>query len=370
MSVPPRAIGEGDVVVTPYTPDRWVAAQVVEFSEWDKTVVLADLAWSGPEPSSLSDLGDELPEVVPSSWHRVDWLLPRGYRVLGNAPHADLPKHGPGYSGAYWGVGEAAVAFLDHDPYAERALEPGLLWLGDFIAAEVARPGARPGVRHVSASEYAVLDCAQLVARFPSLVRLSLHGGTLLHFRSLCALRLRELTIGNVFCLAAADALGPGDLPQLEVLDIDGAQQEFGQAMRALWRNERRRGTAVHIGGLRAGPWTDNGLLGEWAFRLADATCAQINAEVESFLSRIEERRPHGIRLVRELPQEIMARLTLDGRTLGQGLVNILGSRLTEEGLWEEMYRIAEEPVRANFPDHSNDAWGAVARGLDEVADQ
>jgi hypothetical protein len=110
--------------------------------------------------------------------------------------------------------------------------------------------------------------------------------------------------------------------------------------------------------------------LGEWAFRLADATRARINAELESFLSRIEEGRPHGIRRVGELPQEIIARLTLDGRTLGQGLVKILGSRLTEEGLWEEMYRIAQDPVRANFPDHSNDAWGAVARGLDEVADQ
>jgi hypothetical protein len=57
-SVPPRPLAPGDIVAGFCEAlGGWAAAQVTDLDpEW-KTAGVLDLDWSGPEPSSVTDLG-------------------------------------------------------------------------------------------------------------------------------------------------------------------------------------------------------------------------------------------------------------------------------------------------------------------------
>jgi hypothetical protein len=57
-SVPPRPLAPGDIVAGfSEALGEWAAAQVTDLDPGWKTAGLLDLDWSGPEPSSVADLG-------------------------------------------------------------------------------------------------------------------------------------------------------------------------------------------------------------------------------------------------------------------------------------------------------------------------
>ena len=73
---------------------EWTAAQITDLNNRfgaGKAGVL-ELDWSGPEPKTLTDLGELRPLLLTHhSWNGsashcyVNWLLPRGARVIGRA---------------------------------------------------------------------------------------------------------------------------------------------------------------------------------------------------------------------------------------------------------------------------------------------
>lgn len=57
-TAPPRPIAVGNIVAT-YSDDlgEWTAAQITDLEPNWKTAGMLELDWSGPEPSSVADLG-------------------------------------------------------------------------------------------------------------------------------------------------------------------------------------------------------------------------------------------------------------------------------------------------------------------------
>src|SRR5215468_10446564 len=72
---------------------EWAAAQITEIDpDWRKVGVL-ELDWSGPEPSTVDDVGTVgALRLTHHSWGgrlshtNCDWVLPRSYRVIGSMP--------------------------------------------------------------------------------------------------------------------------------------------------------------------------------------------------------------------------------------------------------------------------------------------
>lgn len=93
-SVPPRPLAAGDVVAAfCECLGEWSAAQITDLDQQWQTAGVLDLDWSGPEPTSVTDLGR--PAALRLTHHgfagqlshaNYNWLLPRGCRVIGALP--------------------------------------------------------------------------------------------------------------------------------------------------------------------------------------------------------------------------------------------------------------------------------------------
>jgi len=93
-SVPPRPLAPGDIVAGFCEAlGEWTAAQVTDLDPAWKTAGVLDLDWSGPEPASVTDLGQPAAlRLTHHSWAgklshvNLEWLLPRGCKVIGAMP--------------------------------------------------------------------------------------------------------------------------------------------------------------------------------------------------------------------------------------------------------------------------------------------
>src|SRR5438105_2219373 len=91
---PPRPIGPGDVVAC-FAEElgEWTAAQITDLNPGSKRAGVLELEWSGPEPSSVADLGRVSALVLThhawenkTSHTNLEWVLPRSYKVIGSLP--------------------------------------------------------------------------------------------------------------------------------------------------------------------------------------------------------------------------------------------------------------------------------------------
>jgi hypothetical protein len=270
-SVPPRPLAQGDVVAAfCESLDEWAAAQVTDLDpEW-RTAGVLDLDWSGPEPSSVTDLGQ--PAALRLTHHKwtgvlshvnYEWLLPRSCKVIGAMPllHA---RRSASYSRG-WRIGQQLGMQRrwdagDHGPWSDPR---GVTCTGTELNEALASlAGPRPDIWRLNVRDVTSLDCAQLVARYPGLAVLSVSGhfGGLTNASSLNQLTsLKRLLINGLLGMGQADSLHPDRVPALELLQLHNIPYDYATAMRTRWRPQAPNGTQVDITGARKEEWlTEN----------------------------------------------------------------------------------------------------------------
>lgn len=266
-SVPPRPLAPGDVVAGFCEAlGEWAAAQVTGLDPDWKTAGVLDLDWSGPEPSSVTDLGQPAAlRLTHHSWAgklshvNYEWLLPRGCKVIGAMPllHA---RRSASYSHGWrlgrqlalqrrWDVG-------DHGPWLDpREVSCTGAELNEALASP-AEP--RPDVWSLTVRDVRSLDCSLLAARYPGLADLSVSGnfGELTNASSLNQLTsLKRLFINGLVGMGRADCLHPDRIPALELLGLHNIPYDYATAMRARWRPQAPNGTQIDVTGARKAEW-------------------------------------------------------------------------------------------------------------------
>lgn len=266
-SVPPRPLAPGDIVAAfCESLGEWAAAQVTDLDPDWKTAGLLDLEWSGPEPSSVADLGQ--PAALRLTHHKwtgvlshvnCEWLLPRGCKVIGAMPllHAHrTPKYSRG-----WRIGRQLAMQRrwdagDQGPWSDPR---EVTCTGTDLNEALVGPAApRPDIWSLTIRDVTSLDCAQLAARYPGLADLSVSGnfGELTNASSLNQLTsLKRLFINGLLGMGQADCLHPDRVPALELLQLHSIPYEYATAMRARWRPQAPNGTQVDITGTRKAEW-------------------------------------------------------------------------------------------------------------------
>lgn len=378
---PPRAIAPGDIVVcfSDYLGE-WTAAQVTDLDHsWKKAGVL-DLDWSGPEPTSVDDLG-RVSELVLThhAWAGVpshtncDWILPRSYKVIGSLPPLRVARSNS-YTGR-WNVGmQLALQRRWDEGDRESQGRPG--------EAKVAASELDAFLTYPNASIWALevevvdtFDCAEVVKALPRLRRLALAGklGTLANAKELNRLSsLRELAISNLFGMAKADCLLPDAVPTLEWLALHSVPREYGAAMRSLWLPEVRKGCMVAVTALRSGEWLAENLdnpLRDWDGR-ANISATKFRKSVAQYRST----RRAVLAALDDLGEsDLKVRLKELGREYGEAF-NQLSKRddfiETEERdeLFRALMAIPTESALTS-DDAARVAGELLASGLDEVRD-
>ncbi|MGZ3143788.1 hypothetical protein ACVDFE_17685 [Lentzea chajnantorensis] len=266
-SSPPRPIEVGDVVAA-YSDalGEWTAAQITGIDEdWKKADVL-DLDWSGPEPTSLLDLGDITPlRLTHHSWNgkrshcHFNWVLPRSHTVIGNMP--PLETQGSNSYSSAWQLGlqlamQRSWDDGNHDSWRDPRVRE--FSVDEFLHETGDRPGPDREVYGLTIAGVDTLDCSRLVAAYPGLKRLTLRGklGTLTNADSLNQLTsLQRLTIQDLFGMTSTDRLTPDRVPQLETLVLSSVPAEYATAMRATWRKEIPHGTDLEVHAARKPEW-------------------------------------------------------------------------------------------------------------------
>jgi hypothetical protein len=118
-SGPPRPLNVGDIVTCyHHLLGEWTAAQITDVQHEWKQVAVLELDWSGPEPSSVQDLGEVPPLRRPRGpeirrpgvcqQKYVEWVLPRSYTVIGTLPLLTSEPTSIGSLG--WRVGDSLWA--------------------------------------------------------------------------------------------------------------------------------------------------------------------------------------------------------------------------------------------------------------------
>ena len=276
---PPRPLAPGDIVAGFCEAlGKWAAAQVTDLDpEW-KTAGVLDLDWSGPEPSSVTDLGQAAAlRLTHHSWAGAlshvnhDWLLPRGCKVIGAMPlpHA---RRSASYSRG-WQIGRQLAMQRrwdagDQGPWSDpREVTCTGAELNDALASPAE---SRPDIWSLTVRDVKSLDCALLAARYPGLAVLSVSGnfGALTNASSLNQLAtLKRLFIHGLLEMGQADCLHPARVPALELLGLHNIPYDYATVMRARWRPQTPNGTLVDITGARKAEWLAENMsnpLREW----------------------------------------------------------------------------------------------------------
>jgi hypothetical protein len=278
-SVPPRPLAPGDIVARFCEAlGEWSAAQVTDLDPQSKTAGVLDLDWSGPEPASVTDLGQ--PAALRLTHHNwagtlshvnYDWLLPRGCKVIGAMPllHA---RRSAAYSGG-WLIGRQLALQRRWDAGDERPWSDprDVTCTGaELNEALASRAESRPDVWSLTVRDVKSLDCALLAARYPGLSVLSVSGnfGELANASSLNQLAsLQRLRIYGLLGMGRADCLDPDQVSALELLGLHNIPWDYATVMRARWRPQAPNGTLVDITGARKAEWLAENLsnpLREW----------------------------------------------------------------------------------------------------------
>jgi hypothetical protein len=180
-----------------------------------------DLDWSGPEPASVTDLGQPAAlRLTHHSWTgklshlNRDWLLPRGCKVIGAMPplHA---RRSTSYSRG-WQIGRqlAMQRRWDADDQGPWSDPRKVTCTGAELNEALACPaGSRPDTWSLTVRDVKSLDCALLAA------------------------------------------LHPDRVPALELLGLHNVPYDYATVMRARWRPQAPNGTLVDITGARKAKW-------------------------------------------------------------------------------------------------------------------
>ncbi|MEV0291877.1 hypothetical protein AB0H36_47835 [Kribbella sp. NPDC050820] len=270
-AVPPRPLEVGDIVIAPNDLlGEWAAAQITDFDpSWEKVGVL-ELDWSGPEPGSVDVLQGTRPlTLTHHAWsgrlshHNCDWVLPRGYRVIGNLP---LLHHGRSNSyTSLWHLGDQLFYQRAWDRGVRDWSDPAAIELSGRELADslAAGAGRRNDIRRLDATGIESVDADRLVDVYPNLTSLTL-GGNLRQLVNAASLNrlgsLRELFISNLFGMSSADCLLPERVRALEFLGLHSIPREYAVAMRSRWRSEIAHGTSLEIAGARKPEWVQENL--------------------------------------------------------------------------------------------------------------
>jgi hypothetical protein len=278
-SVPPRPLAPGDVVAGfCEVLGEWAAAQVTDLDPERKTAGVLDLDWSGPEPSSVTDLGQPAAlRLTHHSWTgklshvNHDWLLPRGCKVIGAMPllHA---RRSASYSRGWWIGRQLALQRRwdagEQGPWSDPRQ---VTCTGAELNEALASPAEPcPDIWSLTARDVKSLDCALLAARYPGLAILSVSGnfGGLTNASSLNQLTsLKRLFINGLLGMGQADCLHPDQVPALELLELHNIPYDYATVMRIRWRPQAPNGTLVDITGARKPEWLAENLsnpLREW----------------------------------------------------------------------------------------------------------
>jgi len=298
-SVPPRPLAPGDIVVRfCEVLGEWAAAQVTDLDPERKTAGVLDLDWSGPEPSSVTDLGQPAAlRLTHHSWTGAlshvnhDWLLPRGCKVIGAMPllHA---RRSASYSRGWWIGRQLALQRRwdagDQGPWSDPR---DVTCAGAELNEALATPAeSRPDIWGLTVRDVESLDCAQLAARYPGLAVLSVSGnfGGLTNASSLNQLTsLERLVINGLVGMGQADCLHPDQVPALEFLQLHNIPWDYAAVMQARWRPQAPNGTLVDITGARTAEWLAENLsnpLREWDGRahISRARLAKATAQYKA----------------------------------------------------------------------------------------
>ncbi|MGI5175369.1 hypothetical protein ACQEVZ_03440 [Dactylosporangium sp. CA-152071] len=294
---PPRPITPGDVVAA-YSEElgEWTAAQVTDLDPAGRTAGVLELDWSGPEPSSVEELGALVPLRLHHHAHdgglshcNFAWVLPRSYKVLGNVPLLHERRSNSYSSG--WNIGDQLARQRQWER-GERSPHRtgGRSLLGAELADLVARSEPFTEVRSLTITGIAVVDGDDVAALFPNLTHLKLSGnlGTLNGAAGLNRLRsLKWLHLIDLFGMSASDCLSSTAVPDLEMLWLHSVPAEYATAMSEMWAREAGNGTLVEISSPRDSGWVaenrDNPLR-DWDGR-EHISAAQYRRSVRQFMT-------------------------------------------------------------------------------------
>ena len=293
---PPRPLNVGDIVVCRHDVlGEWVAAQITEIDPDRRKVGVLELDWSGPEPSTVDDVGTAgALRLTHHSWDgrlshtNCDWVLPRSYRVIGSMPLVH-DRRANSYMGR-WRVGDQLIRQRAWDRGECDWRDPTTLELSAADLAQALADGApiRAEIRRLRANGISEVDGRRLAEVFPNLTNLTLCGslGHLANAGDLNRLHsLRELFIADLFGMTKADCLLPKRVPDLEYLDLHSVPHEYATAMRTRWRPQVAHGTGVDISKARRPEWVRENLdnpLRDWDGR-EHITAARFKRAVAQF---------------------------------------------------------------------------------------
>ena len=275
-STPPRLVTPGDVVAAfSEHLGEWTAAQITDLDPDGEMAGVLELDWSGPEPTSVADLGEVTPVVSTRGAFagrlehcKYDWVLPRSYKVIGTLPLlCDEPSSTYAYGWGDLGLGlvierrrRQGEESSWSDPWAKN---PTAEELAKELAEESdTAPEPDEHTRRLRVGGVASLDCERLVARYPNLTGLTLFGlGNLVSASSLNKLSsLRTLFLVDMFGMTEADCLRPEHVPALESLELSSVPAEYAAATKALWSPEAPKGVSLRFTKPRKPSWVTENL--------------------------------------------------------------------------------------------------------------
>jgi hypothetical protein len=240
---------------------------VAGFGHIPEKVRIIDLDWSGPEPATVADLGDAVPltgvSPVPGAPVQgvvetlYDWLLPRGYKVIGSLPvraSGSALQVGDGT----WRVGVLLATRRWRDNGGTGTWPDPRVISCPAAQLEGMPAGPYQDVFSLEVTEIGSLDCARLADDFPDLTELSLSGyfGQLVNAAALNRLaKLRQFSVWHLIGMSAADTVLPSQARAMERIVLRDIPADYAAAMRTVWLRELTNGTSIDITGVRDPTW-------------------------------------------------------------------------------------------------------------------